>query len=351
MEVRELKRYLLEETDRITKVLETAGFHDIWINGNDELRCALPDGDNKTSVVVKLNENLYTTIYSSDFSGDLIGAVQKVTNSSFKDAMGLIHACLGLSNKFKGKKLIDPLSIIKEYTKKGNRIHKIENKKYNKSYLDRFANGIHKSVIEEGILPSVAREFDIRFDAEKSRIIFPHYDWNETDKIVGVKGRTTLDSELAKELDVPKYWNYIKGYSKMNNLYGYNMAKDNINRQNKMILFEGEKSVLKQFTYENHKGYSVALGGHVLSDEQVSFILKNTGIDCEIIIAYDKDVMSNSGDEDLGEKYLISECKKFIGMRKVSYIYDSHDLLEDNSSPIDEGKVKWDYLFKWRKFQ
>ncbi|QYH51107.1 hypothetical protein [Liquorilactobacillus hordei] len=346
MRAKELKMYLYNNKDKLITILEAAGFHDIWENNANEIRCATPNGTNKTSVAIKLNESLYTTIYSSDFSGDIIGAIQVVMDDSLKDTIMFIHACLGLSMKYVKNKH-DPLKLLKKYSN-GSRLSKNthENKLYSKRYLNRFVKGLHKQIIEEGITPSVARKFEICYDPEQSRIIFPHYDWEKSNQIVGIKGRTTMDADLAAELDVPKYWNYISDYKKTNNLYGYSLSKEGIEKNNMIILFEAEKSVLKQFTFEKEIGYSVALGGHVISEEQVRFLLKNTPIDCEIVLAFDKDIMVN---ETEGETFIKKECNKFLGMRRISYIYDSFNILKDKSSPIDEGYKKWNYLLKWRK--
>lgn len=358
MNAKEIKNYINQNTDYIHKILEAGGCHDLWVNdSNNEIRGAVPNGNNKTALVVKRGEQLFTTIYDPtyDFSGDIIGALQKLKGISFKDAMSLIHSYLGLSMSGKlSKRRKDPLRLLRPLTQNSHkRNRKIKkNILYDKSQLDKFIPALHKKIIEEGIAPKVARKFNVCYDPKEGRIIFPHYDWVEQDKIVGIKGRTTLDSEVAKELDVPKYWNYIKGYQKTLNLYGYNFSAENINRKKMLILFEAEKSVMKQFTMTRGEGYSVALGGHSISDEQVRFILQHTKDDVEIVFAYDKDIQMDSklqnGDKHIGIDYLKAECAKFMGLRKVSYIHDKHNLLSEKSSPIDEEVKKWKYLLKWR---
>lgn len=352
-----MKEYIHEDEDRLVKVLEAVGFHDIWRNSSNEIRCAVPNGTNRTSVAIKLEPDLFTSIYSTShtYSGDLLGAIQEVRREGFRDTMMFIHAVLGIaSSKGKVTKTHDPLALLKELSngrRRSKYTHK-ENIKHEKTYLKRFVMLLHKSIIEEGISPKVGKMFDVCYDPELGRIIFPHYDWKETDKIVGIKGRTTLSAEVAEELDVQKYWNYIKGYQKTANLYGFNLAKQNLEEKKMIILFEGEKSVMKEFTYGNGVGCSVALGGHVISDEQVRIITQNTPHDCEVVIAFDKDVMmdheKDNGEMYRGEEYLKEEAKKFTGLRKVSYIYDKHNLLDEKSAPIDCGIVKWRHLLKWR---
>lgn len=357
MEPKELKEYIYSDEDRLTKVLEAAGFHDIWRNSSNEIRCAVPEGTNRTSVAVKLEPDLFTSIYSTShtYSGDLLGAIQEVRGDGFRDTMLFIHAVLGIANKKeKVEKRHDPLAMLKKLSggkRKAKRNPK-ENKKFNRSFLNKYVMLLHKNIIEEGISPKVGKMFDVCYDPELGRIIFPHYDWQEADKIVGIKGRTTLPAEVAEELDVQKYWNYIKGYQKTSNLFGFHLAKNNLENSKMLILFEGEKSVLKEFTYSKGLGCSVALGGHAISEEQVKIIVQNTPMDCEVVIAFDKDVMMNhqkeNGDMYIGEDYLKEEAKKFSGLRKVSYIYDKFNLLGEKSAPIDEGLKKWNHLLKWR---
>ena len=358
LNAKELKEYINQDTQRIFKILEGGGCHHLWNNdSNDEIRGAVPDGDNKTALVVKRGKQLFTTIYdpSYNFTGDIIGAVQKLKHLSFRDTIVLIHSYLGLSiSATTSKKHKDPLELLKPFVhgRHGSCITNKRNKLYGEHKLNRFIPSLHKNIIEEGISPKVAHTFRVCYDPEKSRIIFPHYDWIEYDKIVGIKGRTTLDGDVAKELNVPKYWNYIKGYQKTLNLYGYNFSKENIDKTKMIILFEAEKSVMKQFTFTRGKGFSVALGGHSISDEQVRFILSHTANDVEVVFAYDKDVQINTeldtGEKYIGRDYLKSQCKKFMGLRKTSYIYDKYDLLAEKSSPIDETIKKWNYLLKWR---
>ena len=53
--------------------------------------------------------------------------------------------------------------------------------------------------------------------------------------------------------------------------------------------------------------------------------------------------------ETEGEKYIRAEAKKLMPFKKVSYIYDTYNLLGEKDSPIDKGYKVWKYLLKWRK--
>lgn len=353
MQARELKRYLYEDTDRILDTLEYFGFHDAWIN-SDEIRCAKPEGSNRTAVTVRMVPELYASDFSSNYNGDILGLIEHELDKSFKYVVREIHELFRLPFKSNSKS-VDLLKDVRKY-KYGSSKNDIENKKFDPSILNDYINLPHKNLIEEGISPLVMKQFNISFDVEKSRIIFPYYDWEETDKIVGIQGRTTMDSDLAEELNIPRYWNYIKGFNKSNSLYNWCYAKENIKDSKMLIIFEGEKSTLKHFTHEIGKGYSVSVGGHSVSDKQAEFIIRNTDSDCEIVIAFDEDVMRDhiqiekdnfeTGKDTKSE--LIEACDKFTKFRNTSYIMDKYGLLGEKDSPIDCGINKWRYLLKHR---
>ncbi len=344
LDSKELKEYLLEDVDRIDVVLENAGFHDIQ-HLSDEVRCALPERNNRSSVSVKLNHNLSTAIYSKNYYGDLFGALGETLDMSFKETLVYVSSLFGLSN---GKYVAseNPLNDLLAFTSSNRNSDNSNNKQFDKEILNNFIPLPHDSLFYEGISPDACRLFNVCFDPEKSRIIFPHFDWENGDKIVGIKGRTTFDKEIIEELNIPKYWNYIKGYKKTHNLYGFNLSRDNLEKSKMIILFEAEKSVLKQFTITKGKGYSVALGGHSISEEQVEFILKNTPGDCEVVLAFDKDVIT---DPDFGEEGFKEIADKFKPFRKVSYICDKYNVLGEKDSPIDKGVKLWNVLLDFRK--
>lgn len=346
LQAKELKEYILADTERLYIILRNAGFHDFRERA-EEIRCALPNYTNPTGVMIKLNNSLNTSLFELGYSGDIFGALGVVLEKQFYEVMSYIHSLLGLSSKHAANSF-DPLATLKKLSKNSNtqRRRITNNKLYDKGVLNKFVNGIHASVIEEGISPDIARRFDVMYDPHLDRVVFPHYDWNEFDKVVGIQGRSTMSKDELELTGTPKYLNYIKDYYKLLNLYGYNQSCQNINDHKRIILFEAEKSVLKEFTLSRGDGVSVALGGHSISEQQVDFVLRKLPIDGEVIIAFDHDVMTK---EQEGEEYILSQAKKFSPFRKTSYIFDSYNILDEKDSPIDKGKVIWDHLLKWRK--
>ena len=112
MDAKSLKEYLLSDTNRIQKILETAGFHEVKFL-SDEIRCALPEMTNPTGVMIKLNESLYTSLFELGFNGDLFGAFWLVLNYNFKQVITYIQSVLCIGNNISSIKIIDPLKSLK----------------------------------------------------------------------------------------------------------------------------------------------------------------------------------------------------------------------------------------------
>lgn len=350
MDAKSLKTFLASDPQRIEKVLENYGFEQFWTT-NNEVRCAPPGSNNKTACSIKITEELYSSSYHGEgFHGDLFGLLQYTSKKTFSEILRDIKGMFGISGTSVTNKHIDLFAGVNKYLREGGAEY--ENKKFNKSILNKFIHMPHESFIAEGIAPDVLKMFDICFDVNKDRIVIPHYDWGEHDKVVGIVGRTTLESAVAKMVDVPKYWNYIKGYHKTNNLFGWNHSSKYLAEKKMLIIFEAEKSVMKQFTrVSDRHGYSVSIGGHEISESQVNFIIANTTADTEIVIAMDKDVMTMKDDDGnlIGEQHIKDMCSGFIGFRKVSYIWDEFNLLGEKDSPIDRLVKVWNVLLKYRK--
>lgn len=351
MKAKELKEYLLEDLYRVRKVLESIGCHSLWETG-DEIRCAPPDSPNHTAISVNI-ETLYTCHYRRDdsFRGDIIGLVQELRDESFPEALRYIKSLFGLTSKYVKEDKKDPLSTFKAIRKSHKKIESLDEivdevPKFGLEAISDFILLPHISLLYEGIMPQTAELFKIGYDPILDRIIFPHFNYDDKNAIVGITGRTTRSKEEIEQLMIPKYWNYIKGYKKMYNLYGFSHSLKFAIENKLLVIFEAEKSVLKNHTQTRNKGFSCSVGGHEISSVQLQIIMRYLPVDVEVCIAFDKDIMSlkdrdgNLTDEDgnlLGELYLKKHAERFSKYRKASYIFDSDNLLDDFDSPIDKG--------------
>ncbi|HDR7263622.1 hypothetical protein [Bacillus sp. CH_203] len=352
----QLKDYLREDIERVEKVLESIGCHGIWRSG-DEVRSATPNGRNHTAVSVN-SDTMFCRVYTEGetIRTDILGLVQHFRKESFGDSFRHVRNLFNLKGGFKKEKeKRDPLVTFKNIRKQNKvieDINELEVPKFGMEAIRDFIILPHMKLFYEGITLQTQELFKVAYCPITDRIIFPHFAYDDINAIVGITGRTLKSDEEMKELLIPKYWNFIKGYKKMYNLYGFSHSLPFIIKNNMIIVFEAEKSVMKQWSQTRNEGFSVSTGGHELSSIQVQIILQNTPPDVEVVIAFDKDVMTMKDDktgEHIGEQFLIDTCKKFSKYRKASYIYDTYNILGEKDSPIDKGVKIFNHLLKYRK--
>lgn len=220
---------------------------------------------------------------------------------------------------------------------------------YDKTILSTFVPMIHESWVKNGIPWRVAREFNVLFSIERNCIVIPHYDINN--RLVGIRVRN-LNHEIDN--NIPKYCPLIisstSQYSHMlsMNLYGCNVTKDAIKRQKRVILFEGEKSVMLHKAYYGNDSFAAAVCGSNISKPQIDILVKLCGVN-EICVAFDKEYVDYESQKahDYFMK-LYSLCQRYTQYVHMSFIYDYDNLLDEKDSPVDKGKEVFEKLYKNR---
>lgn len=152
-----------------------------------------------------------------------------------------------------------------------------------------------------------------------------------TGELLGFNQRTTVEN--YEEFGIKKYF-ITPTYPKYLNLYGLYENYESIQKAGYVVVAESEKSVLKRDSLGD--GTVVALTGKTMSNEQVRILM---GLNVEIVIALDKDVNRN-------EVRLM--CDKFKNVRRVSYIWDSTDILQSKDAPMDASNKDYQFLFENR---
>lgn len=205
---------------------------------------------------------------------------------------------------------------------------------FKKEYLEKYCDELPIEWISEGISVERIKKYNIRIDKNNNRIVYPVYD--NDDLFIGVKGRTRLVN--YKELKIPKYINYYS-IGTSNFFQGMHENKSNILKEQKVIIVEGIKSVMKLDDY----GYSYGLASETdnLNEGQIKIILSMHLK--EIIIAYDKGV-------DIKDIINNENIKKLNPFIKISIINDKKDLLKDKDAPVDRGKEIWETLYNNRLY-
>ena len=326
MDAQEIKQHIIDK-DLIETVLKKLECHKIKRHSK-EYRCALPNKSNGTAVAVRL-DTLGTSVYTEGdkVNGDILTLVMSVKGLNFIDSLRWLHQALGLQftgrprKKEDDKPKFDPLALFKDIKCREYKSGVDKLKVYDCSILDSYIMLPHIELIKEGISVQSQRKFNVGYDSRSKRIVFPYrYYAGCENSYVGVTGRTCdKDYEL---LDIPKYF-ALKPFSKSLTLFGLAENYEGIQQSGKVIVVEGEKSVLKlhTFGYEN----VVAVGSHSISKEQRRLLL---GLNVEVFLGFDNDV---------NEDEIIDMCKKFKKYQRVSYMKDTDGLLGKKDSPCDKG--------------
>lgn len=217
----------------------------------------------------------------------------------------------------------------------------------NEGILSIFSKEYPAEWLREGITKDAMDSYNILYSISQNKIIIPHYDIR--DNLVGIRGRALNDFEV--EAGVKYMPVKIEGkwyaHSLSLNLYGINVAKYDIEKTQKVILFEGEKSCLKyQSLFDDN--ISLATCGSGLNKMQIDLLIRNFKLK-EIIIAYDKEYEKYNSIE--GETYfykLFNLGKKYKNYCNFSFIYDKENLIRKKDAPIDCGKDIFTHLLTKR---
>lgn len=343
MTVIELKEYIYDN-GKIEFILNEIGCgHIVYHPISDYYSCSNCNGDRKDAINIRNNKYLNCKNYTreNDFNenSDLITLVQynkSINNKNFTffDTIKYLHKLLGLPLTFKKtvekKEVADPLYIFKKVKSKRKKQNVLDFNVLDESELQDFVPHIHIDLFREGIMPWTIKKFGLAYSYRYKRNIIPLRYWL-TGELLGFNMRTSVENyEL---FDIKKYF-ITPGYPKQMNIYGLWENKECIQEKGYVAIYEAEKSVLKRDSLNDSTG--VAVSGHEISDEQVKILI---GLNCEIIIAFDKDI-----DID----HIRHCCEKFYGIRKVSYIWDKYDLLKEKDSPADASNKIFEFLMQYR---
>lgn len=190
--------------------------------------------------------------------------------------------------------------------------------------------------LAEGVCKESIDKYNIRFDIVNNKIIIPHYDIRN--KLVGIKGRALNERDISegrKYIPVS-----IEGITYSHptalNLYGLNVTAEAIRRTKTVIIFEGEKSVLKCDTFFGKDNCSVACCGSTVSNCQRDLLL-SLGVE-RVILALDKEYhQTDTKESDKYADKIIAICSKFVPYVSTYVLWDTSNLLNYKDSPCDRG--------------
>jgi len=246
------------------------------------------------------------------------------------------------------KSTLSDLKILDSYNLMNKSKESIEIKYniYNDQVLNNLSFMIPSLWMEEGITVDTMKKYNIKYYGTNHQIIIPHY--NLYNELIGIRGRTLVkeDIELYGKYVPVKINGTLYNHPLSQNLFGLNLNINNIRKCKKIIIFEGEKSVLLYDSlFGSNNNISVATCGSSISSFQYDLIKNECQVD-EIIIAYDKE-FETLGDNNFKKniKLLINLAKKVQNYCTVSIIFDKYNVLNYKDAPIDQGKEIFEFLF------
>ena len=321
-----IKLYLKDNYNVLLKILNYFKYKDI--NKHDyEIRCAKPDGDNNSTVRIKLNEYLTSNDFSLAFKGDLFGLISKHSNLTYGEVINIVKLIIDKKiNKIESKSEIFDGFFDETYVEYDYVIQE-----YSRDILKEYEQCWNKRFLNDNILPGTQIKFNLGYDNESERITIPWF--NSEGNVVGVMGRINKD-ETTKYKYLP-----LIAFPKQFFLYGLYQNKEYI-RNNRVYILESEKSVMQLDSMGIHN--SVALGGNSIHNYQIEELLKlqvtefilcfDEGLDIEVI----KTAISN-----------IRECLFMRDDVKIGVLLDKKNkIIKKGSkcSPTDLGLVAWNEL-------
>jgi DNA primase len=362
-DLKTIKERILKE-NRVEELLEHMGCEHIdYEQRGGLIVCQLPShfkSDNKRNIQIRLNDSLTTHVRSRGVKGDIFTLVSFVVNNipanetqdDLRKAKEWVIEMLGyydiIDGRYsnianKGRELNKWLRDIKKTRNKINWDEIKPNAHINENIVNQYIMYPYYDWIKEGISWETQQQFEVGYDLATDRIVTMIRD--KVGKLIGVKGRYVGDNEEI--LDRKKYL-YLHKMNKSVELFNLHRALPYIQKHKSVIVFEGYKSVMKCHDMGIYN--TISIEGDDISPVQVS-LLKELGIDVEIVLAFDEDKMGVPFDEETGEllhdypPYIMEQAKKLTN-RVIYTIIDKWDMLGEKDSPCDKGLKIFKKLFK-----
>lgn len=311
-------KYIKEQLndEDIIKILELLGCSYIK-DENDYLVCdtICHHGDSHKLYYYK-NTKMFKCYTHCD-SMDIFGLIQNSLNIDFYSSFIWILNNFNINNNNNECIRISDWNFIKSYKrhKKGlsNQLQKV----YDDKIFNIFQKKYYQGWIDEGISIKSMIKYNIMYCDYTQQIIIPHYNINN--ELIGIRARNLnarSDIKYIPFYDGNIFYNHSLGL----NLYGLNKNKDCIKRKRKVMIVEGEKSVIQCDTMFHEDNFSVAVCGSNISIEQIKLLLE---LDVtEIILALDKQYQSaDSIEYENWKNHILKISQKILPYSKVSVLW------------------------------
>jgi len=308
-------------------------------------------GDSPNKLVYRVDiQNFYC--WTHCHSIDLYEIVRRRKGfDSFKAAFDYVVAFFDLKDdgeQTRPKKLTDDWDLLQRIDDfKADEPEEYREKKVSEAILSIFSPPCAPSEwIKDGISPDVMVHYGIRVDSANHKIIIPHR--NADGELIGIRGRSfdPFEVQYAKYAPISiegTWYNFPTGRY----LFGLYQNKGTIRRMKKVLICEGEKSVLQSASfYGVDNSYCVATCGSTITDEQIDLLI-SLGVE-EVILGYDRDFKGKKGDEDVTqyEQKLYKVLQPLLPYFNVYVIFDYDHMTGYKDSPTDCGRAIFEELWK-----
>ena len=296
---------IVDEIKSRCNIIDVIGRHVPLKKTGSNYKGICPFHNEKTpSFVVSETKQIFTC-FGCGATGDVIGFVEKYNNLDFPGAVEKLAGEYGIelkSSNFQGERERSALYEINreaaaffyrafttaanpgyEYMKKRG-IEPATLRKFGIGYADGEWDSLYRYFMEKGTDPKILLELGLisyskgkYYDKYRNRVIFPII--NTRGKVIGFGGRILGDG-------MPKYLNSPESpvFLKKNNLYGLNLTRQDINKENYVILVEGYMDVIS--LYQNGVRNVSASLGTALTESQAAMLKRYTD---HVILSYDSD--------------------------------------------------------------
>lgn len=323
---------LIDSIDIVKYIEDTCGV--IFETGSDgELWCLSPLSDEKTPSFSVHPEEQTFYCFSTGQGGGIVQFIMAFMKVRFHKAVEIMKEYAGVKDEIQTGEVrrLQASKIARRYSLRQPRKSEVVAKPLPPYVMDRYEWNPEKFQlwVDEGIALETMRYFGVRYDPYSERIVVPIRDIEGN--IVNVHGRT-IDPEW-KEKKLRKY-TFFFNQGSVNTIYGYWENREEIMKSRTILLFEGEKSVFKAWSW-GYKNSGAILTSH-LSDNQFKILIK-LGLR-RIVFCLDSDV-------DIRSDKTIQRLRSYS---QVEWVHNWHGLLEPKEAPVDRGKEVFDELYERR---
>lgn len=295
---------------------------------------------------------------------DIFSLVAKVQNCGYVQSLEYVAQELGIDSR-KGFSLRSVNYNARRELAEINKYIEVRSKKLKQinhlplietDILNYFESDVfYQGWIDEGISIETMKVFGILWYELEKHIVIPHR--NIKGELIGIRRRSLQDKDQNNKYMPETIEGVTYNHSLNINLYGLYEHLQGIKKFKKVVLVEGEKSVLLAHEFYGDDAFVVATCGFNISNWHRDILLE-LGVN-EVMIAFDRDYdpldfidFSDDSDDSEYKKYknyenrILSLAYKLTPYFRTYVIWDEFRLLEKKDSPFDKGQEILELLMK-----